>query len=131
MSLTNFGEAQALDLLYPVAAPTNKWISLFTVAPGEGTAGTEVAGGSYARVQVAWAAAVQGAPTTKNPTATVTFPQATADWAAGATQVVAFGVHDAVTGGNLIQSGALTTPRNILNLDIPNFAPANLTLTMD
>lgn len=131
MSLTNFGEAQALDLLYPTSSPVNKYIGLFTVTGGEAGGGTEVTGGSYARVAVAWAAAVQGAPTTKNPTATVTFPAATADWAAGATLVVGFGVFDALSGGNLVQYGTLTVSRNILNGDTPSFAASQLTLTMD
>src|SRR5690348_16859734 len=128
MSLTNFGEAEALDA---ILTTTNKWIGLFTVSPGETGGGTEVAGGSYARVAATWAAAVQGAPSTKNPSGAVTFPTATADWAAGATQIVAFGIFDASVAGNLVWYGSLTTPRNVLSGDTPSFAAASLTLTMD
>ena len=128
MSLTNHGEALALDAIYTT---TNKWIGLFTVAPTEAGGGTEVSGGSYARKDATWAAAVQGAPSTKNPSGPVAFPTATADWAAGATQIVAFGVFDASSAGNLIGWGTLTTPRNVLNGDTPSFAAASLTMTMD
>lgn len=129
MSLTNYGETLALDA---ILTNGNRWIGLFTVTAGEGGGGTEVSGGGYARANVAaWAAAVAGAPSTKQPNAAVTFPAATADWAAGATQVVAFGVFDAVSGGNMIWYGPLTTPRNVLNGDTPSFAPSSLTLTMD
>lgn len=128
MSLTNFGEAAALDA---ILTTTNKWIALFTVTPGETGGGTEVSGGSYARVAATWAAAVTGAPSTKNPSGAVTFATATADWAAGATLIVAFGVFDAATVGNLVWYGALTTSRNVLNGDTPSFAAAALTFTMD
>lgn len=128
VSLSNFGEAQALDA---ILTTTNKWIALFTVAPGEAGGGTEVSGGSYARVAATWAAAVQGAPSTKNPSGAVTFAAATADWAAGATQVVAVGVFDASSAGNLVWYGTLTTARNILNGDTPSFAAAALTFQLD
>lgn len=128
MSLTNTGETQALDA---VLTTTNKWIALFTAAPGETGGGTEVTGGSYARTAATWAAAVAGAPSTKNPSGTVTFPTATADWAAGATTILAVGVFDASTAGNLIWYGTLTTARNVLNGDTFSFTAANLTFTMD
>lgn len=128
MSLTNFGEAAALDA---ILTTTNKWIGLFTAAPGEAGGGTEVTGGSYARTAATWAAAVQGAPSTKNPSGAVTFPAATADWAAGATQVTHFAVFDAATVGNMIWYGTLTVARNILNGDTPSFAASALTFQMD
>jgi hypothetical protein len=128
MSLTNTGETLALDA---ILTTTNKWLALFTVAPGETGGGTEVSGGSYARTAVTWASAVAGAPSTKNPSATVIFPTATADWAAGATLVVAFGIFDASTAGNLIWYGTLTVSRNILNGDTASFAASALTFTMD
>ncbi len=128
MSLTNTGETQALDF---VLNTTNKWIGLFTAAPGETGGGTEVSASGYARVAVTWDAAVAGAPSTKNPSADVPFGPATADWAAGATQVTHFGVFTAGSAGTLIWYGTLTTPRNILNGDTPTFAAASLTFKMD
>lgn len=138
MSLTNFGEAQVLDAAFPVAAPTNKYVALFTAAPGEAGGGTEVAGGSYARAVAAWSAAVQGAPSTKANTGAVTFPTATADWAAGATQVTHWAIFDAAAAGNMVWYGTIKdvlgitdTPRNILNGDTFSFANGALVLKMD
>lgn len=129
MSLTNTGETQALDA---VLNATNKWLGLLTVGAGETGGGTEVAGGiGYARQAVTWAAAVAGAPSTKNPSAPVTFGPATADWAAGATQIVGFCIYDAAAAGNAIWYGTLTVPRNVLNGDSPTFAAAQLTFQMD
>lgn len=129
MSLTNYGETLALDA---ILTNGNRWIGLFTTTAGEAGGGTEIVGGSYARANVAaWAAAVAGAPSTKQPSAAVNFPAATADWAAGVTQVVAFGIFDAVSGGNMIWYGPLTTPRNILNGDTPSFAASAFVMTMD
>ena len=128
MSLTNTGEAAALDLILNT---TNKWLALFTVTPGETGGGTEVSGGSYARTAVTWAAAVPGAPSTKNPSGPVTFPTATADWAAGATLIVAAAIFDAATVGNMIWYGSLNVNRNVLNGDTPVVAAANLTFQMD
>jgi len=131
MSLSNYGEAYALDA---TLNSTNKWIALFTVMPAEdGTGGTEVStsGTGYDRVAATWAAAVQGAPSTKNPAAPVSYATALTDWAAGATKIVGFGVYDASSGGNLVWTGALNTPRNILTGDTPEFAAAALTFRMD
>jgi len=67
-----------------------------------GTGAVEVSGGSYARVATAsatWNAASTGAdPTTISNAATITFATATASWG----NVVAFGLYDALTSGNLL-----------------------------
>ena len=83
-------------------APSTLYISLFTVAPTDAGGGTEVTGGSYARVAVTcntgnWAAPGATNGTTSNSNA-ITFPTATASWG----NVVAIGIHDASTGGNLL-----------------------------
>lgn len=83
-------------------SPATVYLALFTVTPTESTAGTEVTGGSYARQACAWS-------TTANPgevsnTAAETFS------AMPACTVVAMGVMDALTAGNLLTFGALPTP---------------------
>lgn len=50
----------------------------------------------------AWPAASGSAPSSVTNGAAVSFPKATADWAAVPNYVVAWGIYDAVTGGNLI-----------------------------
>lgn len=83
------------------ALPT-VYAALFTAVGTDSGAGfTEVTGGSYARV--ATAAADWNAPTGANPSYTtnanaITFPTSTASWGT----VLAIGLYDAATGGNLL-----------------------------
>ena len=70
--------------------------ALYTTAPG-GTAGTEVAGGSYARKALTWGTAANGATT-----ATASF-----DVPAGTT-VRGAGVHSAATGGTYLDGATVT-----------------------
>lgn len=82
-------------------APTTLYVSLYTAAPTDAGGGTEVTGGSYARVAVTcnttnWSA--PGTPGSTSNSLTITFPTATASWG----NVVAVGFHDASTGGNLL-----------------------------
>ena len=117
------------------STPITPFIALYTVAPTDSAAGTEVANaGAYARVTSAakWAAPTSGAGSVAN-NAVITFPTATADWAAGGTQVVAFAIMTSGTygGGTMLMWGTLTTPKNVLNGDTPSFASGALVLTED
>ena len=86
------------------AMPTlpTTYLALFTaVGTDDGTGFTEVSGGAYARVATAssWGAASGTAPSTiTNSAAALTFPTATASWGT----VIAWGIYDALTGGNLL-----------------------------
>jgi hypothetical protein len=86
------------------AMPTlpTAYIALFTaVGSDAGTGFTEVSGGAYARVATSgatWAAPSGSAPSSISNAAAITFPQATANWGT----VIAFGLYDAPTGGNLL-----------------------------
>lgn len=75
------------------------YAALYTTVPG-GTAGTEVTGGApaYARKAISWGAASSGVVT-----ATVTF-----DVPTGVT-VVGAGVHSAITAGNYLDGGSVTS----------------------
>jgi len=80
-------------------APTNIYVALFTVTPSDTGGGTEVTGGSYARVSTAaadWNAATS-AGLIDNLNA-ITFTTATGTWGT----VVAVGLFDASSGGNLL-----------------------------
>lgn len=91
--LTDAGEIKALDAVSGVAPSASRWLALYTAAPGEATAGTEVANAAaYARQPVTMAAAAAGA--TSN-SATVTWPAATGSWGT----VVAVGLVDSATQG--------------------------------
>lgn len=78
------------------------YVALFTaVGTDAGTGFTEVTGGSYARVATAasdWNSASGSAPSQITNAGTITFPTATADWGT----VIAFGLYDASSGGNLM-----------------------------
>jgi hypothetical protein len=81
--------------------PTS-YIALFTaVGTDAGTGFTEVGVGAYARVATAagdWGSPSGSAPSQISNANTLTFPTATADWGA----VIAFGIYDAATAGNLL-----------------------------
>lgn len=92
------------------------YVGLFTVAPTDAGGGTEVTGGSYARVayqptNANWSAAFS-AGNAQNKVA-IAFPVPSADWG----DVVAFGIFDRLTGGNLMWYGLLTDPVTIKNAD--------------
>lgn len=114
-------------------APATLYVSLFTVTPSDAGGGTEVTGGSYARVAVTNNTTNFPAPTGTSPTTSangtaITFPAPTANWGT----VVAFGIHDAASAGNLLYWGALTTSKTINNGDAaPSFAASALTITED
>lgn len=106
--------------------PITPYIALFTTAPTDSSAGTEVSGGSYARHNSSgkWAAPSGGSVSTN---AACTFPTATASWGT----VVAFGIMTASSGGSLLMWGALTTNKTVGNGDTASFASGALTLTED
>lgn len=89
----------------PYGAPANVHIGLFTVAPSDSGGGTEVTGGSYARKSVTNNTTnfPNAAGGSKSLAVQQDFPQATADWGT----VVAFGLFDAASSGNLLYWGWL------------------------
>jgi hypothetical protein len=110
--------------------PTVLAVALFTVTPSDSGGGTEVTGGSYARVQrdpldANWTGASSTDGLTDN-AAAITFPTPTANWGT----VVAFGIFDATSGGNLLVWGPITPNKTINNGDpAPAFATGALDIT--
>ena len=124
-SLSNYVEDNVINsLLRGVAWPSvtgSTYVALFTAAPSDAGGGTEVTGGSYARVAVSRATGSWDAPT----------DQSGSEKTANTGTVTHFGVFDASSGGNLLGWGDLTTSRNILNGDnAPSFAAGTLVLTV-
>ena len=124
----------------PLGPPSTWYVGLTTLLGDPTAPGTEVSGGSYARVAVAaslaaWAG-TQGAGTTvaSNGTsgltsnnALITFPAPTADWGT----VVGYELWDAASGGSRWISGKLAAPVTILNgSGARKFAIAALTLSV-
>jgi hypothetical protein len=124
---TNYLENKLLDHVLnntSYTSPTTVYVGLFTVAPTDSTSGTEVSGGSYARQVLSVSTASDGVVTSD---ADVTFPQATASWGT----IVALGIHDADTSGNLLMYTDLTTSKTIDEGDILKVSSGSLTVTLD
>lgn len=121
--------------------PATVYVGLLTAAPSDAGGGTEVVGGSYARVAVVGSlanfAGTQAAGSTVASTGTggttsnngvLTYPAPTANWGT----VTSLGIYDAPTAGNLLIHSALTVPKTINNGDAaPSFAAAALTFQID
>lgn len=105
-------------------SPANVFVGLFTTDPLDDGSGTEVSGGSYAREIATFAAPSNGASSTN---ADVQFTQATANWGT----VTHFGIFDALSGGNLLYHGILTTSKTIETGDVFKIASGNLTVTLE
>lgn len=86
-------------------SPAHVYLALFTVAPTASGGGTEVSGGSYARQQIDGGAAAFSAPASGVSSNAGTIAFAAATTAEGT--VVAWGIFDALTGGNLLYFGDL------------------------
>jgi hypothetical protein len=114
--------------------PAAIWVALYTVAPNDdGTGGTEVSGGNYARVQVPQADAQWNAPAGGNGLFSnvndIAFPAPNANWG----QVVAFAILDNSAGGNMLIKKAVTAPKTVNSGDpAPKFtggSPGAMTVT--
>jgi hypothetical protein len=126
----NFWSNAILSLLFGQQSPSaigTLYFALYTAAPTDAGGGTEVSGGSYARVSVT-------NNTTNFPTASsqqsqnanlINFGTASANWGT----IVAVGVFDASTSGNLLYWGPLTVNKTINSGDSFKIAANNATFT--
>lgn len=143
-ALSDYLENKLVDQLFRGQAysfPSTLYFGLLTEAPSDASAGTEVTGGSYARVGVAASlanfAGTQGAGTTAASSGTsgttsnngsVTFPAPTANWGT----VTHVAVYDAAASGNMLAYGALTVSKTVNNGDAaPSFAAGAFTFQID
>lgn len=108
------------------------YLALFTTAPTDSALGTEVSGGSYARVAVTnngtnWSNATSSQK--KNGVA-ITFPQASGSWGT----VTHFAVMNHVSSSSataMIAWGALTSSRTVSSGDTPQFAVDAIVISCD
>lgn len=116
------------------AAPATTYVALFTTAPTSdaGTGGTEVSGGSYARVGITsssgWSAISGGGTVAEqiSNAGVVTFATPSANWGT----VVAVGLYDALTTGNLLYFATITS--QVINSGVvASFAVGALVITAD
>ena len=127
-ALSDYAEKLILDYLMTSGSatrPTAWYVALYTSAPSDAGGGTELSGSGYARETVAFAAATSGAGTTSNSGAVV-FTADGGDWGS----VTHMGIHDAVSGGNLLWHGALAAAKTVLDGDSLEFAVGNIDLTV-
>lgn len=143
-ALSDYLENKIIDWLLrgqAFTAPATVYVGLYTATPSDSGGGTEVSGGSYARVSVSsslsnWAGTQSAGSTTASTgtggttsnNAAVTFPAPTANWGT----VTHVGIFDAASAGNLLAWGALTTSKTVNNGDAaPSFAAGSLQIQID
>jgi hypothetical protein len=143
-ALTDYTENKIIDWLFRGQAfspPATLYVGLATSACSDSSAGTEVTGGSYARVAVTgslanWAGTQSAGSTTASTgtggttsnNAVLTFPSPTANWGS----VTHAPIFDASTSGNTIFCIQLTVAKTVNNGDAaPSFAAAALSLQID
>jgi hypothetical protein len=110
--------------------PTNTFAALYLVAPTDSTAGTEVTlANNYSRQQITWGAAASGSISNS---ADIRFPGtggtfASADWG----QIVAIGILDAASSGNLLWYGPLSASVTVHTGESFTISAGGLTLSLD
>lgn len=126
MSFSNSFETSVLTWAFTSSAvtrPTAWHVALFTTAPGEAGGGTEVSGGSYARVSTSFT--VSGNLATN--TAAIEWAAATASWGT----ITHVAVFDASTGGNMLAYATLAASKTIGSGDVFRIPANDLDITLD
>tara|TARA_E500000318_G_scaffold16717_1_gene17018 strand:+ start:1424 stop:1816 length:393 start_codon:yes stop_codon:yes gene_type:complete len=125
---SDYLEDKVLDHVFggsAYTAPSTLYVALYTVAPSDTGGGTEVSGGAYARQTATFS--VSGTnPTTASNTAAIEYPTATADYGT----VVAVGVFDASSSGNLLAYANLSVSKVVSSGDIFRFNTGDLDITL-
>lgn len=105
-------------------SPAIVYAALFTSDPTDANTGTECTGTGYARTAITFAAPSNGVTT--NSAAACEFPQATGAWGT----ITHFGIFDALTTGNLLYYGALTSSIVIASGDVFRFSTSSVSVTL-
>ena len=103
-------------------APSTLYVALYTSAPSDTGGGTEVSGGAYARQTAAFSISAD----TASNTSAIEYPTATANYGT----VVAVGVFDASSSGNLLAYGNLTTSKTVSTGDVFRFNAGAIDITV-
>lgn len=128
-NLSDYLENKLLDHIIGKTSYTmpTAYVALYTVAPTDSGGGTECTGGSYARVATSgstWNAASSGSNSNASD---IVFPEATASWGT----VVAVGILDASSAGNLLWYGTLTANKTVDSGDTVRFVAGDLTTALN
>lgn len=142
-ALSDYLENKLVDHVFrntTYTPPATVYVALYTSACSDAAGGTEVTGGSYARVAVAsslanWAgtqsagstAASSGTAGTTSNNGVATFTTPSAGWGT----VTYVGLLDASTSGNLLVCSSLGTAKTINTGDTVSFPAGSLTIQID
>lgn len=124
-NLTNYLENKLIDHFLGTTSytmPADVYVALFTVAPSDAAGGTEVTGGSYARQIATFTAASSGATSNDSNIDFTGMPAAT---------TLAIGIFDALTSGNMLLYGTLTTNKTTDAGDTLRIATGDLDISID
>tara|TARA_B100000676_G_scaffold301096_1_gene347757 strand:+ start:2494 stop:2874 length:381 start_codon:yes stop_codon:yes gene_type:complete len=125
MAFSNYLAGEILDDVFSGNAftpPGTFYLALYTSAPTASGGGTELSGNGYVRQTVAFTTTAQQSSNT----GAVEFPTATADWGT----IVAVGVFDASTSGNLLAFGNLTASKSIVSGDVLRVPAGDLDINL-
>jgi len=103
--------------------PGTKYLALYTTAPTDAGGGTELSGSAYARQSCAFTTTSSASTNTS----AVEWPTATGNWGT----IVAVGIFDASTSGNLLAWSTLTSSRTIETGDVFRIPAGDLDVTLD
>lgn len=134
MPLTTYGAQKLIGYLLgnvSYAPPATIYVALFTSVPSNTGGGTEVSGGSYARFAATnnssfWTGATSTYPTVISNAQNFSFTSSTADW----NTVGWIGIYDALSGGNLLWWGVLSTAVDVPSGNVYQFPTGTLQFTL-
>ena len=124
-NLSNYLENKILDHFLGTTSytmPTDVYVALYTAAPSDAGGGTEATGGSYARQIATFSSASGGATSNDSNIDFASMPAST---------IVAIGVHDALTSGNLLVWGTLSSNKALDAGDTLRIATGDLDISID
>jgi len=123
--MTDTFEGQIIDHFLRNTAqtsPTAVYLALYSAAPGESTAGTELTGNGYAREAITFGADTNGVT---NNTNTITYTAAGGAWSA----VAGHAICDASTAGNILFWDDTAGP-TLSDGDSYEFGASDVTVTL-
>jgi len=124
-NLSDYLEVKLLDHFLGTTTytkPAAVYLALYTAAPTDSTAGTEVSGGSYVRKVVTFNGAASGSTTNVANVDFTGMPACT---------VVAIAVTDAVSSGNILVYGPLTANKSLDAGDILRVSAGDLSISIN
>lgn len=124
-NLSDYLENKVLDHILGTTTytkPSTVYLALYTTTPTDGTSGTEVAGGSYARKVITFGASSSGAATNNTNVDFTLMPTCT---------VTGIAVLDALTSGNILVYGALGSSKSVSSGDTLRIASGDLSISIN